>query len=77
MAQHPDDRPASIEGVRTLLVSKSPVTPLMAGGLPAAASVQGAAWQAALRTNRLLLMVALLLMTAALAVTIWSPLLPP
>ena len=77
MAQHPDDRPASAEGVRTLLVSKSPVAPLMAGSLTAAAAAQNAAWQAALRSHRLLLMLALLLMTAALAVTIWSPLLPP
>jgi eukaryotic-like serine/threonine-protein kinase len=75
MSQHPDDRPASVEEVRTMLFTPAPAIPLTPPDPPAMTAEQ-AAWSAAFHAHRLLLVAALALTTAALIITLWSPLLP-
>jgi serine/threonine protein kinase len=74
MAQHPDDRLASVEELRQKLRTPEPaVSPAekRSGGNP-----EQPDWILALRTHRVLVTAALLLTMAALLVTLWSPLLP-
>lgn len=73
MAQHPDDRPASVEILREMLRS-----PAVGGPQPTAAGVgrlDRSQWLAALRSHRLLVTAALLATMTAVLVTLWSPLL--
>ena len=62
LALHPDDRPASAEELRRLLV----------GGAPAAPAAPDQ-WSGALRQNAWLIVTALTLLLAALAVTVGAP----
>lgn len=75
MAQHPDDRPASVEMLRQMLHAhtneESPALQFTRNSQP-----EELAWLAALRGHRGLVTAALLLTMAALLVTLWSPLLP-
>jgi serine/threonine-protein kinase len=75
MAQHPDNRPASVEVLRQMLRSPAHLTP-QAEPPPRADQPQRADWVEALRSHRLLAAAALLLTLVAVLVTIWSPLLP-
>ena len=75
MAQHPDDRPASVDDLREMLfptsaLGTSPLSGLTLGSVPRVA------WGEALQAHRLLVSVTLLLTVLALAVSIWSPQLP-
>jgi serine/threonine protein kinase len=73
MAQHPDDRPGSVEEFRkTLFAVPTAAHPDLAG----LATPDAVAWRFALLSHRLLLAAAILLSTAAVLVTVWSPLLP-
>lgn len=74
MAQHPDDRPASVEEFRQSLQAPT-LTEILVEQQGAAAG-RRLQWVEALRTHRVLVTAALLLTLAALLVTLWSPLLP-
>ena len=75
MAQHPDDRPASVDELRQMLVP-APGT-LAATHLGMALSdMPRVAWSEVLRRHPLLITATLVLTVAALIVSIWSPLLP-
>ncbi len=73
MAQHPDDRPHTIEELRELLfaATRPPTTRLADLG-----TVPHAAWRTALRSHRWLLAACLVLTLLALVVTLWPPALP-
>ena len=74
MAQHPDDRPASVEDFRRMLR-----TPIQIESPAERSSVEPMGqtdWIEALRAHRLLVTAALLLTMAAVLVTLWSPNLP-
>lgn len=74
MAQHPDDRPASVEDLRQLLFSD---TTASAGPSPLSlAGVPRIAWGEALHAHRFLVTATIFLTFVALVVSIWSPLLP-
>jgi serine/threonine-protein kinase len=78
MAQHPDDRPASVEAFRSLLAGSSTAKPASPGANviePARTAV--AAWNQAMTGQRGLLTAAALLTALALIVTLWAPTLPP
>jgi serine/threonine-protein kinase len=73
MAQHPNDRPASVEDFRRMLRTPTQIES------PAGGSVEQMGqpdWIEALRAHRLLVTAALLLTMAAVLVTLWSPNLP-
>ncbi len=73
MAQHPDDRPGSVEEFRKILFAvPAAAHPDLAGS----AAPEAEAWRFALSSHRLLFATAILLTTAAVLVTVWSPLLP-
>ncbi len=74
MAQHPDDRPASVEELRQMLRAPDPAVTL--AEKLAEVNPGPPDWIAALRSHRALVTAALLLTMAALLVTLWSPLLP-
>ncbi|MGC8782205.1 MAG: serine/threonine-protein kinase [Anaerolineae bacterium] len=75
MAQHPDDRPASVEVLRRMLHSREvEESPALQAGRNGRAEQRD--WIVALRAHRGLVTAALLLTMAALLVTLWSPLLP-
>ncbi len=74
MAQHPDDRPASVEDLRKALFSDVAL-PAPASSI-ALATMPRIAWGEAVRSHRLLLTATLVLTFMALVVSIWSPLLP-
>jgi serine/threonine-protein kinase len=80
MAQHPDNRPASVEILRGMLRSPATTGTQVAAPEPRAGHpdhrLNPSAWIIALRAHRLLVTAALLLTMAALLVTLWSPLLP-
>jgi serine/threonine-protein kinase len=74
MAQHPNDRPASVEDFRRMLR-----TPIQIESPAERSSVEPMGqpdWIEALRAHRLLVTAALLLTMAAVLVTLWSPNLP-
>ncbi len=73
MAQHPDDRPATIEYLRELLFAATQPATTRLGDLN---TTSQAAWRTALRSHRLLLGACLVLTLLALAVTLWPPALP-
>jgi eukaryotic-like serine/threonine-protein kinase len=75
MAQHPDDRPDSVEALRQLLFA-APAPGTSSLGSLSISTVPQAAWREALNSQRWLLAASLLLALIALAVSIWSPLLP-
>jgi serine/threonine-protein kinase len=75
MAQHPDDRPASVDQFRDLLFPNGAAL-LSSANNPVLSVPVVIAWREALSTYRLLLAVTLLLTVIALLVTIWAPLLP-
>jgi serine/threonine protein kinase len=75
MAQHPDDRPASVEDVRALLFSTEEPASLMSPVL-SISSAEQAALAAAFHAHRALLVAALALTTAAVIITLWPPMLP-
>ncbi len=70
MAQHPDDRPPSVDAFREMLLSGPDSLP---AARPPAPRIT---WSDALGTHRLLVTASLLLTFIALIVSIWSPLLP-
>ncbi|MEJ5197702.1 MAG: serine/threonine-protein kinase [Anaerolineae bacterium] len=75
MAQHPDDRPASVEALRQMLHSRElEESPALRVGRNGRAEQLD--WLSALRAHRGLVTAALLLTVTALLVTLWSPLLP-
>ncbi len=74
MAQHPDDRPASVEELRQKL--RTPEPPALSTEKRSNMNLEEPEWVRALRTHRALATAALLLTMAALLVTLWSPLLP-
>ncbi len=75
MAQHPDNRPASVAVLRQMLRAAETRPP----ALPADTVLRGrrpqARWITALRTHRRLVTAALLLTMAAVLLSLWSPLL--
>jgi eukaryotic-like serine/threonine-protein kinase len=74
MAQHPDDRPGSVEDFREILFA----VPMAAHpDLVGPAAPEAEAWRFVFSSHRLLLAAAILLTTAAVLVTVWSPMLPP
>ncbi len=75
MAQHPDDRPASVEVLRQMLRSRE-IEESPAFQIPRNSQTAELDWIIALRAHRGLVTAALLLTMAALLVTLWSPLLP-
>jgi serine/threonine-protein kinase len=75
MAQHPDDRPASAEELRLSLFAPPPITVPITTRLALVGPAREA-WRAALLSHRILLVVAILLTTAAIVVTLWPPMLP-
>ncbi len=74
MAQHPNDRPASIEEFRRML--HTPIQVGLPAEPPGSEPAASPEWVEALRAHRLLVTAALLLTMAALLVTLWSPNLP-
>ncbi|PKO24078.1 MAG: serine/threonine protein kinase [Chloroflexi bacterium HGW-Chloroflexi-1] len=74
MAQHPDDRPASVEAFRQILFAEE--TPDPAAHSTPLQATQELTWRAALLSHRALLVIVLLLTLVAVLVTIWSPELP-
>jgi serine/threonine-protein kinase len=76
IAQHPDDRPASVEELREMLFpSGTALLTSPSSGLTLNVPIS-VAWREALNSQRVLLAVALALTVAALLITIWSPALP-
>jgi eukaryotic-like serine/threonine-protein kinase len=75
MAQHPDDRPASAEGLRTLLLVH-PVAVSGDGPEPNVAGPKTGQWFVALQPHRLLLTTFVLLTVLAFFVTLLGPRLP-
>jgi serine/threonine-protein kinase len=73
MAQHPDDRPATVDAFRSLL-SAAPVAVPVAETPPVVE--ERGLWMTALRSHPRLLLAAFLLTTMALLVTLRPPLLP-
>lgn len=73
MAQHPDDRPATVDDLRKVLFAATQPAP---PPLTSLGTVPQAAWREALRAHRLLLAVSLVLTLIALAISLWSPMLP-
>lgn len=76
MAQHPDDRPASVEELRRLLRAPAPTEALATSSAVSMMEDRALAWLNAFRTHRLLVTAAMFLTMAALLVTLWSPRLP-
>jgi serine/threonine protein kinase len=74
MAQHPNDRPASVEDFRRML--RTPIQIESSAERSSLEQVNQPDWIEALRAHRLLVTAALLLTMAALLVTLWSPSLP-
>ena len=74
MAQHPDDRPASAEELRRLLLVRRDVP--RDGPEPIPARQDSGFWFAALKTHRLLLTTFVLLTVLAFFVTLMGPRLP-
>lgn len=75
MAQHPDDRPASAEELRTLLLVH-PVAASGDGPEPIVAGPKAGQWFVALQPHRLLLTTFVLLTVLAFFVTLMGPRLP-
>jgi serine/threonine-protein kinase len=76
MAQHPDDRPASVELFRQMLSpAPAPVIPVRAAWLPELPSQ--ATWAQAMGEHRFLVAAAILLTALAFLVTLLAPTLPP
>lgn len=75
MAQHPDDRPSSVEELRQILFTREAPSLTSLRGLPLG-SVPRVAWGEALRSNPALLAATLVLTLMAFVVSLWSPLLP-
>jgi serine/threonine-protein kinase len=76
MAQHPDDRPASVELFRQMLSpAPAPVIPVRAAWLPELPSQ--ATWAQAMGEHRFLVAAAILLTALAFFVTLLAPTLPP
>jgi eukaryotic-like serine/threonine-protein kinase len=71
MSQHPDERPASVEDLRTALFSAD-----LPGPLTGPLSTGKVLWREALMSNRLLLAAAVALTMLALIVTLRPPYLP-
>jgi eukaryotic-like serine/threonine-protein kinase len=71
IAQHPDDRPASVEAFREMLLSADGTN----DNQPAFHTRSAESWQTAFASHQLLFGVFLFLTTVAFLITIWSPLL--
>ena len=71
IAQHPDDRPDTVEAFRAMLLAEGV---LAQDATPAPAATLS--WHTTVASHRLLLAVFLFLTGIAMLVTIWSPLLP-
>jgi serine/threonine protein kinase len=86
MAQHPDDRPASAEELRLMLLDRRPpgvrgpeASPSLTGGESATwlpYSIESE-WLGVLKSHRYLVAALALATFLAVVLTIWSPLLPP
>lgn len=77
MAQHPDDRPASAEELRKLLLAPQQTAPAASGAVRDHLILDGNEWLPVLQPHRVLLAAVLFLTVVALLVTIWAPALPP
>jgi serine/threonine-protein kinase len=75
MAQHPDDRPSSVEEFRQVLFAPAAAGTPQPDRLSLPVSPQ-VAWQEAVDSHRWLLAVSLVLMFIAFLVSLWSPALP-
>jgi serine/threonine-protein kinase len=77
IAQHPDDRPATVEDLRKLLFQDEPisVTPPTTG-LPALTAAGASLWRDLIENHAALVVTVLLLTATALVVTLLSPALP-
>ena len=76
MAQHPDNRPASVEVFREMLRSPAASNLSMAAAPAPAGHIRRTEWIAGLRGHRLLVAAALLLTMVAVLATLWAPLAP-
>ena len=72
IAQHPDDRPATVDTLRALLFDDEPSPPIL---LPAPGSARGV-WQELIGSHAALVVTAILLTVTALLVTLLAPPLP-
>jgi serine/threonine-protein kinase len=72
IAQHPDDRPATVDAFRALLFDAEPPRPVLA---PASASARSV-WQELIGSHAALVVTAILLTVTALLVTLLAPPLP-
>ena len=72
IAQHPDDRPATVDALRALLFDDEPSPPIL---LPAPGSARGV-WQELIGSHAALVVTAILLTVTALLVTLLAPPLP-
>jgi len=79
MAQHPDDRPATAEDLRRLLLDRRPLSalPETAGEEAGRRGLLRAETVGVLLAHRYLVAALLLVTLLAVVLTIWSPLLPP
>jgi serine/threonine-protein kinase len=75
MAQHPDDRPPSVDQLRQMLDPTQGTLAATQLGI-AFSDMPRVMWNEVLRRHRVLVMATLVLTFAALIVSIWSPLLP-
>ncbi len=75
MAQHPDDRPATAEELRRLLLA--PQEPPIVAPDRLHRRILADEWRSILQAHRVLVAAVLLVTVVALLVTIWAPPLPP